>query len=92
MGFVVDKVAMGQVLAEYVGSSCQSFHRLFHIHHHPSSGAGAIGQILTDVPSGLSHTTTRNYFKETPPFEQLMGDPSAAFIVHLSMIMTHASQ
>jgi hypothetical protein len=70
MGFVVDKVEKGQVLAEYFGSPCQSFHRLLHTHHHPSSGAGAIGQILADVPSGLFHKTTRNYLKKTPPFEQ----------------------
>jgi hypothetical protein len=36
---------------------CQfSFHRLLRSHHHPSSGAGSIGQIVTDVPSGISLT------------------------------------
>jgi hypothetical protein len=35
MGFVVDEVALGQVISEYFGFSCQfSFHRLLHIHHH----------------------------------------------------------
>jgi hypothetical protein len=29
---------------------------LFHIHHHPSSGAGIIGQLVADVPTGLSLT------------------------------------
>jgi hypothetical protein len=57
MGFVVDKVALGQVFSEYVGFPCKFlFHRLLHIHHHLSSGAGTIGQLVADVPSGLSLT------------------------------------
>jgi hypothetical protein len=65
MGFVVDKVALGQVFSEYFGFPCQfSFHRLLHTHHHLSSGPGTIGQLVADVPSGLSltqpqETTTR---------------------------------
>jgi hypothetical protein len=52
VGFVVDKVALGQVFSEYFGFPCQfSFHRLLHTHRHLSSGAGTIGQILADVPS-----------------------------------------
>jgi hypothetical protein len=43
VGFVVDKVALGQVFYEYFGFPCQSsFHQLLH-NHHRSSGAGAIG-------------------------------------------------
>jgi hypothetical protein len=43
IGFVVDKVALGQVFSDYFGFPCQfSFHRLLHIHHHLSSGTGAI--------------------------------------------------
>jgi hypothetical protein len=39
------------------GFPCQfSVHRLLHIHHHLSSGAGTTGQIVDDVPSGLSLT------------------------------------
>jgi hypothetical protein len=50
-------VALGQVFSEYFGSPCQfSFHRLLHIHHHLASGAGTIGQLVADVPSGLSLT------------------------------------
>jgi hypothetical protein len=42
--FVLDKVALGQVFSEYFGFPCQSsFHWLLH-NHHPSSGAGTIGQ------------------------------------------------
>jgi hypothetical protein len=45
VGFVVDKVALGQVLSEYFGFPCQSsFHQVLHNHHHRSSGAGTIGQ------------------------------------------------
>jgi hypothetical protein len=57
VGFVVNKVALGQVFSEYFGFPCQfSFHRLLHIHHHLSSGAGTTGQLVADVPSGLSLT------------------------------------
>jgi hypothetical protein len=46
--------------SEYFGFPCQfSFHRLLHIHHHPKSGAGTIGQLVADVPSGLSLTPTQ---------------------------------
>jgi hypothetical protein len=34
VGFVVDKVALGQISSEYFGFSCQSFRRLLHTHHH----------------------------------------------------------
>jgi hypothetical protein len=37
VGFVVDKVASGQVFSEYFGFPCQnrSFHELLHHHNHP---------------------------------------------------------
>jgi hypothetical protein len=57
VGFVVEKVVLGQIISEYWGFPCQfSFHRLLHTHHHLSSGAGTIGQLVADVPSGLSLT------------------------------------
>jgi hypothetical protein len=57
VGFVVDKVALGHDSSEYFGFTFQfSFHRLLHIHHHLSSGAGTVGQLAADVPSGLSLT------------------------------------
>jgi hypothetical protein len=44
VGFVVDKVALGQVFADYFGFPCQfSFHQLLY-NHHLSSGACTIGQ------------------------------------------------
>jgi hypothetical protein len=56
VGFVVGKVTLGQIFSEYFGFPCQfSFHRLLHTHH-LSSGAGAIIQLVADVPSGLSLT------------------------------------
>jgi hypothetical protein len=54
VGFVVDKVSLGQVFSEYFGFPCQiSFHQLLHTHH-LSSGAGGIGQTVAAVPSRLS--------------------------------------
>jgi hypothetical protein len=65
VGFVVDKVALGQIISEYFDFPCQFlFHRLLHILHHLSSGAGTVGQLVADVPSGLSLTPlqeTKNY-------------------------------
>jgi hypothetical protein len=44
-------------LSEQYGLPCQfSFHRLLHNHHHLLSGSGTMGQIVPDVPSGLSLT------------------------------------
>jgi hypothetical protein len=67
VGFVVDKVALEHVFSGYVGFPCQfSFHRLLHIHHHLSSGAGIIGQLVADIPTELSLTppneTKKNIF------------------------------
>jgi hypothetical protein len=56
VGFVVDKLALGQVFSEYIGFPRQlSFHRMLHTHH-LSSGVGTIGKTVADVPSGLSLT------------------------------------
>jgi hypothetical protein len=55
MGFVVDKVALRQVFSEYFNFPYQSsFYQI--LHTYISSGAGAIGQLLADVPSGFSLT------------------------------------
>jgi hypothetical protein len=36
VGYVVDKVALGQVIFEYLGFPCHfSFHRHLYIHHQP---------------------------------------------------------
>jgi hypothetical protein len=54
VGFVVDKVALGQDFSEYFDLSRHSLHLLLHTNHHPSSGADTIGQIWASVLSGLS--------------------------------------
>jgi hypothetical protein len=60
-GFVVDKVALGQVVSEYFGFPCKFlFHRLLHTHH-LSSGAGTVGQIVVDVSSKLSVTPPQHW-------------------------------
>jgi hypothetical protein len=44
---------------------CQfSFYRLLHTHH-LSSGAGTVGKIVADVPSGLSLTLPQENKKKT---------------------------
>jgi hypothetical protein len=56
VGFMVDKVALGQVFSEYFNFPCQSsFHHLLHNHPHLSSGAGTIGQKWPQY-KGLSPT------------------------------------
>jgi hypothetical protein len=56
---MVDKMELGQVFSEYFSFPCQfSVHQLLHADH-LSFGAGKIGQLMTNVPSGLSHPTPR---------------------------------
>jgi hypothetical protein len=65
VGFVLDKMALGQVFSECFRFPCQfSFHRLLHIHHHLSSGAGTTGQTVADVPSELSLTPPKETKKK----------------------------
>jgi hypothetical protein len=46
-------VALEQVFSEYFSFSCQSPHRLLHVHYRQTSGADTIGQIVAGVPSEL---------------------------------------
>jgi hypothetical protein len=56
VGFVEDKVALGQVSSEYFGFPWQfSFHRLLQTHH-LSIGAVTKGQLVADVANELSLT------------------------------------
>jgi alpha-glucuronidase len=57
------------------------FHRLLHTHH-LSSGAGTIGQLVTDVPSGLSLTPPppKNYKSLQEIANMAMGQPGIAFL------------
>jgi hypothetical protein len=53
VGFVVDKVALGQVFSEYFGFPCQfSFYQL--LHTYLLSGAGTIGPLVAGVPDWLT--------------------------------------
>jgi hypothetical protein len=75
MGFVMDKVVLGQVFSEHFGFSCQfSFHRLLHTHH-LSSRTGTIGQFVADVPSGFSLTPPQETKRKTWNFEILRRKP-----------------
>jgi hypothetical protein len=67
--FVVENVVLGQVFSEYFGFPCQFlFHRLLHINHHLSSGAGILGQIVADVPSGLMSPHPKKKKKKNQQF------------------------
>jgi hypothetical protein len=87
----VDKVALGQVFSEYFGFLYQfSFHQLLHTHH-LSSGAGTIGPIVADVPSGLSFTppeeNKKNYFLSIrfkySPLHYVLRHPESMFFPQL---------
>jgi hypothetical protein len=72
VGFVVDKVALGQVFSEYFGFPCQfSFHQLLHNHHHLSSGGWYNRPTVADVPSGLSLASPRETLKKKKHQKQL---------------------
>jgi hypothetical protein len=77
VGFVVDKVALGQAFSEYFGFSCKSsFHQLLHNHPHLSSEASTLGQKWPQY-KGLSPTSlalkkhyTSNYLPFFFPFRK----------------------
>jgi hypothetical protein len=77
VGFVVDTVALGQVFSEHLGFPCHfSFHRLLHIHHHHhhlSSGAATTGQLVSDIPSGLSVTNSKKLAKKKKGLKKAAG-------------------
>jgi hypothetical protein len=65
----------GLVFSEYFDFPCQfSFHRLLHIHHHLSSGAGTIGQLVAELPSGLSLTPPQEKEKKSYRDRKLQKD------------------
>jgi hypothetical protein len=67
VGFVVDKMALGQVFFEYFRFPCQFlFHWVLHTHYDLLSGAGTIGQLVAAVPSGLSLTSHHEIKIKTP--------------------------
>jgi hypothetical protein len=56
VGFMVDKVAQGEGVLRVLRILLPILISPTANHHQPSSGAGTVGQIVTDVPSGLSLT------------------------------------
>jgi hypothetical protein len=85
VGFVVGKVALGQVFSEYFGFPWQfSFHRLLHTHH-LSSGAGTIGQLVADVPSGPGLTPSQEP-KKNPTLGLALEMEACMMIVFLSSV------
>jgi hypothetical protein len=78
MGFVVDEVTTGQVFSEYFDFPCKfSCHQMLHAHH-LSSGVGTIGQLVVDIPSGLSLTPPQKLKKR---YERFLLNPYK-FISH----------
>jgi hypothetical protein len=50
VGFVVDKVVLGQVFSKYFGFPCQSsFHQILHHHNHP--GQGRVEPVWSQPPT-----------------------------------------
>jgi hypothetical protein len=77
--FMVNKVALGQVLCEYSGFPRKfSLHRLIYAYHHhhisTADGAGTIGKAATDVPTGIRLTPP----KETEKRDLLLQSPLCA--------------
>jgi hypothetical protein len=51
VGFVVDKVALGQVFSEYFGFPCQSsFHQILHHYNHPGRSTCRVDPVWTQPP------------------------------------------
>jgi hypothetical protein len=70
-------MALGQVFSEYFGFPCQlSFQRMFHTHHHLSSGTGTTGQTVAAVQTGFSLIQPQ----ETKPRMKLLHTPTFWFL------------
>jgi hypothetical protein len=76
-------------LTFYFSFSCQfSFHRLLHTHHHLSSGAGTIGQIVADVPSGLSLTQSLKIKLNKKSYVRVVREGGLTRVVMAKLIVT----
>jgi hypothetical protein len=61
-------------------SPCQfSFHQLLHIGHHLSFGAGTVGQLMADVPSGPSLTPSTRGQRPLPTRPERDSNPITVF-------------
>jgi hypothetical protein len=76
VGFVVDKVTMGRVFSKYISFPYTTFHQLLHTHYNPSSRAGTIGQIVTDIPSGIRLTPPQETYNNRPVLEAIKPEPT----------------
>jgi hypothetical protein len=63
VGYVVEKVALGQVSSEYFSFPCRLFSFQQMLHNHLSSGADTIGHLMADISGGLSLTLPHKNFK-----------------------------
>jgi hypothetical protein len=81
VGFLADKGAPGQVFSESFGIPRKfSFIKMIHTHH-LSSGAGTIGQLLADVPSGLNLTPPQEILKKV--FNDRFYVKAVDYILHI---------
>jgi hypothetical protein len=86
VGFVVDKVAVGQV---FLGTSVSPTNsQSTDIHHHVLSRTGTIGQLVADVPSGLSLTPPQETKKKTMLDEVTMRQGFPLLSLVLSFYLT----
>lgn len=65
MGLRVYRVGLEEIFSEYSGFPCRSSNRLLHTQYHPSSRAGIRGQIVPEVPIGLSLTQAKEPTKRS---------------------------
>jgi hypothetical protein len=61
VGFVLDKMASGQVFSEYFGFPCQPHFILPTFPSSQSPGTGTIGQYMAAVPRGPSMDSTSQF-------------------------------
>jgi hypothetical protein len=66
---------MGRVFSKYLSFPYQSFHRLLDTNYHPSSRAGTIGQIVADIPSGISLTPPQETYSG-PVLQAIKPEPT----------------
>jgi hypothetical protein len=66
VGFVANKVALGQVFSEYFGFPCQfSFYQILHTHLYSGAGTiGQLGQLVAEVPCGLCPRPLQTHTKK----------------------------
>jgi hypothetical protein len=92
MGFVVDKVALGQVFSKYFSIFCQlPFHQMLHPHR---PVAGTVVQIVNDVTGGLFHPTPRKKIFGMTTFQGLTPPEfrTHVFISNTALSASHSTK